>query len=747
MAEDDRAPARTEADDADDGGSDSVDGFLRRVAHVSALPLGHHAAFGQPTIQSPPPAAPGEAIEGDSLPLVSRDSYTIVAEYGRGGMGRVLVARDKRLHRRVAIKELFNTEAHAQDRFVREALITARLQHPAIVPVFEAGRWPGGEPFYAMKLVAGRPFSIVIDETPALDQRLALLRVVITVAEAIAYAHSQRIIHRDLKPDNVLVGEFGETVVIDWGLAKHLDLDQPAVEPLQTVPPRQLDPSLQVTVAGSIVGTPGFMAYEQAAGLPANERSDVYAIGSMIYTLLAGRPPYDGVDGPDVVRATLAGPPPPLAERQPGVPVDLLAIVAKAMARQPADRYADAKELAADLNRFTTGQLVNAHRYSRGQRVRRFLRRYRLPVAVALAGFGLFVVTGVAGVRGVVRERDHAQAERNLALVEKAAAEAARKREIERVDQLLLADARAAIDRDPTLTLALLKRLRAEAQLWRDARVLAARAVARHEATAIFPGRVAAFAPDASLLASADAAGRVRLFGRDGSAVELAGQLGVAHALAFAPDGARLAVGGAGGARLYDVAARRALPLEGALGDVTALAVSADGTRFAFAGAGGVRIWDRDGHALSSVETRGPVSHLVFSGGANDCLLVRDGEGVILADGARSRRWPLRGDGPIVVNHRGTALAAAGEAGVKLQPLDGGAARVIGARPALALAFAPDDDELAICAADGSTGVVRLSSGKAVDYSHAGEACRDTGFSRDGRSLVATRGSLVRLWD
>src|SRR4051812_8337629 len=137
-------------------------------------------------------------------------------------MGRIVSARDLRLNRTVAIKELRVQSPELRARFEREALLTARLEHPSIVSIHEAGRWPSGEPFYAMKLVPGRPLDEVIAGATTLAKRLALLPHVVAVADALAYAHQQRVIHRDLKPQNVLVGEFGETVVIDWGLAKDL---------------------------------------------------------------------------------------------------------------------------------------------------------------------------------------------------------------------------------------------------------------------------------------------------------------------------------------------------------------------------------------------------------------------------------------------------------------------------------------------------------------------------------------------
>src|SRR5262249_24787879 len=198
--------------------------------------------------------------------------YRILGEHGRGGLGRVARAHDVDLGRDIAIKELISRGHLSEVRFLREALITARLEHPGIVPVHEAGRWPDGTPFYAMKLVAGRPLRDLIAERATVDERIALLHHVIAVADAIAYAHGRNIIHRDLKPSNVIVGDFGETVVIDWGLAK--DVTE-AEDCTVGVGPFRINHDDGLTSAGSILGTPAYMAPEQARGEPVDQRADV----------------------------------------------------------------------------------------------------------------------------------------------------------------------------------------------------------------------------------------------------------------------------------------------------------------------------------------------------------------------------------------------------------------------------------------------------------------------------------------
>ncbi len=226
---------------------------------------------------------------GAPLPLVSPASYAIDGELARGGLGRILRGRDRRLDRPVAIKEALHDSGDARARFLREVAVTARLQHPGIVPVYEAGCWPGGEPFYAMKLISGCSLKEAISEKKTLNERLALLPNVIAVAEAVAYAHSAGVIHRDLKPANVLVGPFGETVVIDWGVARDVAESPQGPASQDTLLPGSQPPERAhaLTQTGAILGTPAYMPPEQAAGSPVDMRADVYAIGAMLYHVSA----------------------------------------------------------------------------------------------------------------------------------------------------------------------------------------------------------------------------------------------------------------------------------------------------------------------------------------------------------------------------------------------------------------------------------------------------------------------------
>ncbi len=371
-------------------------------------------------LASAPESPWSEVSPVEALIPVERARYEVLGEFARGGLGRIFRARDRRTGRVVAIKEVLLAEPDVLRRFEREALVTANLQHPSIVPVYEVGRWSDGGPFFAMMLVKGRPLDDLIDETPDPAKRLALLPHAIAVAEALAYAHGERVIHRDLKPANVLVGSFGETVVIDWGLARNLAADEPDASSRPIPVPAAGDQ----TVAGSVMGTPAYMPPEQARGEVVDERADVYAIGAILYHLLGGVRPYaEALRAEFVLQRVIAGPPRPLTELAPELPAELIAVVARATAHRPEDRYPTARGLADDLRRYTAGQLVGAHRYTVRELAARWVRRNRALVATAaaaLVGLGAF---GAYSVRRISAERDEATRQRAVAVRAQALAE------------------------------------------------------------------------------------------------------------------------------------------------------------------------------------------------------------------------------------------------------------------------------------------------------------------------------------
>ena len=515
-------------------------------------------------------------------PLDDPDRYEQLGEHARGGLGRVLRAVDKRLGRTVAVKELLRRGPLSEARFLREAMITARLQHPGIVPVHEAGRWPSGDPYYVMKLVEGRTLKELIAERATMRERLGLLPHVIAVADAVGYAHSEGVIHRDLKPANIMVGAFGETIVVDWGLARDRarDLPEPAAEPLArgtgTATPG-------ATIDGRVIGTPAYMAPEQARGELVDERADVYALGAVLYELLAGCAPHADTTIPETPQATidrvLAGPPRPLADVAPACPSELGTIAVKAMARAPADRYPNATALAEDLRRYQTGKLVSAHSYSTWALLRKKLAQHRGVVAVAVASALALGVVGVESVRRVVHERNIAESERGRTEAALAQAE-------KRKGELVLLQAITALRKDPTATLAWLKTYQID-DGDREALVnvvdeALALGVARH----VFrPGDWvldAVFVPDGHTVVAAVRDGIVRAYDlRTGHARELGTAPSALESLALTPDGAAVVTAGTmGEVMLWPLAGGAPRTLLAGTGQVAAgLRFSPDGAR------------------------------------------------------------------------------------------------------------------------------------------------------------------------
>jgi tetratricopeptide (TPR) repeat protein len=363
------------------------------------------------------------AVVLSSLRTVHEEEYRIERELARGGMGRILLATDRQ-GRRVAVKVLLNPGEANTERFVREMQITARLQHPAIVTLHEAGRWPSGEPFFTMKLVEGSSLTEALEAASSLRARLELVPRLIAATDALAYAHHHGVIHRDLKPSNILLGAFGETVVIDWGLARvqRSRGAESGVSPTESNE-RTLDTPDDLTLAGTALGTPAYMPPEQARGLAVSERSDVYGLGAILYHLLSGGPPYVGTSARDVIERVLAGPPRPLESRVPAMPADLGAIVRKAMMSDPADRYPSAREMADDLRRFSAGQLVSAYAYPLGMLARRWLHKHRAVLGMTAALLVLGATLAVLSVVRIIHERQRAEEQRAVATTHRTAAE------------------------------------------------------------------------------------------------------------------------------------------------------------------------------------------------------------------------------------------------------------------------------------------------------------------------------------
>jgi WD40 repeat protein/serine/threonine protein kinase len=621
--------------------------------------------------------------------------YVIEREVARGGMGRVLAAYDRRLGRQVAIKELLPADEGMERRFEREALMTARLQHPGIVNVHEAGLFPNGKPFYAMKMVTGRTLEQQVDETRDLDGRLSLLPNVIAAVDAIAYAHSRRVIHRDLKPANVLLGSFGETVVVDWGLAK--DLNAAASSDRETSASTDAVAE-SMTIVGSIMGTPSYMSPEQASGEPVDEGTDVYALGMILYHLLAGDHPYKGKSSAEILRKVLSGPPVDLELRQPGAPSDLVAIVRKASARSPRNRYTTAKELAEDLKRFQTGQLVGAHRYSFSEIVRRQIQRNRTAFTVALAGISALTITGFLSVQRIAEERDIAKA---------------------RTNELTLAQARSSLELDPTAALDWLKSYSAEGPDWSAARVIAADALSRGVSQVILRGHTSgvaavAFSPDGQKLASAGWDGAVRLWDLSTEASQnFTGIETGVDKIAFAPNGRWLAIAAWDDPRLFlwNPSSGTTQQLEGHETGVEAIAFSPDSELLASVGRDEtLRLWTVTSGAARVLSTNQKVAaHVSFS---------NDGRWLI------TQSWDDK---------------------VYVWDLMTGMSRVIEDRSCFALSAA--GSHLVTGGANGTIFVTNLLNGNSQKLEGHSDRIDALAVSHDGELVASTADYTLRLWN
>ena len=330
------------------------------------------------------------ALAGE--PVEASQRYEILREIGRGGMGTIYDAADAVLDRRVALKVLGQVRPHENRgrRFLREAKVIAQLEHPGIVPIHDMGELPDGRVFYTMKLVHGMTLEQVIKDPPPLPD---LLRIFSKTCEAVAFAHAHGVIHRDLTPRNIMVGSFGEALVMDWGLAKVLDgaegepFPEEAVGARSTELPRNPSIDSEQTADGSILGTPSFMAPEQARGevTQLGPPVDIYSLGAILYFILTGHPPYSEVSKDGVLDQVRRAPPPRPRQRSPAVPKALEAICLRALARNPEARYESAMALGADVGRFLDGLPTDAYRENLVERIWRVIVRHRVLVVLVLS--------------------------------------------------------------------------------------------------------------------------------------------------------------------------------------------------------------------------------------------------------------------------------------------------------------------------------------------------------------------------
>ena len=321
-------------------------------------------------------------------PDLSGTKYDLVEKIGEGGMASVYLAHDRELDRPVAIKVLSESllDDLSRQRMVGEARIIGRLEHPAIVPIHDSGLLGDGRVYYVMKLVRGRRLDDYVKSVGDLKDRL---RIFSKICDAVAFAHANGVIHRDLKPQNVMVGAFGEVLVMDWGLAKKLqesceakEVDVPVQKPSSATEFRP-----ENTATGVIMGTPGYMAPEQARGEVErlDERTDIYGLGGILFFLLTGEKPVQGGPSTDTTQprnwTTVVSP----RAINSTIPRSLAAICLKALAESAEERYECAPNLAGDIENFLAGERVTAYPEGFCGKALRVFAKYRTAIILIVA--------------------------------------------------------------------------------------------------------------------------------------------------------------------------------------------------------------------------------------------------------------------------------------------------------------------------------------------------------------------------
>jgi WD40 repeat protein/tRNA A-37 threonylcarbamoyl transferase component Bud32 len=738
-------------------------------------------------------------------PTSSGRRFHILRPHARGGLGEVFVARDEELHREVALKEIQDRLADdpgSRSRFVREAEITGGLEHPGIVPVYGLGTYADGRPYYAMRFIRGDSLKDAIERFHKADEgprdpgerTLALrqlLRRFVDVCNAVAYAHSRGVLHRDLKPGNVMLGQFGETLVVDWGLARAgaAEPDGRAAGEAPLVP----QSAAAATVAGQVVGTPGYMSPEQATGRldllgPA---SDVYSLGATLYCLLTGQPPFTDTDLGVLLQKVQGGDFPRPRQIKAAVPAGLEAVCLKALALHPEDRYGSPRALADDVEHWLADEPVSAYREPWWARVGRWGRQHKGPVGTAAAVAAVLLTAAVAW--GLVSAADRQKA----AEQERADREHATALEMDRLRGLaeeqrgLAEQQRAMVGR--FLYASDMNRAQAA---WRETQIADMLDILQRHSPEYHPGAdrrgfewfylwhlchselvsvpggsAVAFSPDGTRTASPDGQVVKVWDAQTGKGLlTLKGHAGPVWSVAYSPDGKLIASGSRDGtAKVWDAqTGLEVLTFQGQAGDVLGVAFSPDGRLLAAAGAGtaingpgAVKLWDAQTARpiLALTAATGPVQGVAFS---------PDGKRLAGATGTEVKVWDaqtgkdvltLKGHtGPVrrvAFSPDGKRLASASDSpghqvkvwavqnGAELLSLNkhtGGVLDVAFSRDGKRLASASADRTVKVCDAETGHDLLTLKG-------HIGRV-EGVAFNPDGQRL-ASAGSdgRVKMWD